>query len=101
MTAFATTALADTARLYAEAAAQAARWGLTPAEWRRSLTAKHIFTHVEWHMTGYVLEVSGAGPEDFFWADGPALDALAVPSAFSRFVREARAALSGQTPSDP
>ena len=52
-------------------------------------------------MTGYVLEVSGTGPEDFFWADGPALDTLAVPSAFSRFVREARAALSGQGLSDP
>ena len=92
---------ADGALSAAGAAAQAARWGLTPAEWRRSLTAKHIFTHVEWHMTGYVLEVSGTGPEDFFWADGPALDTLAVPSAFSRFVREARAALSGQDLSDP
>ena len=92
---------ADGALSAAEAAAQAARWGLTPVEWRRSLTVKHIFTHVEWHMTGYVLEVSGTGPEDFFWADGPALDTLAVPSAFSRFVREARAALSGQDLSDP
>ena len=77
----------------AAAAAQCARWGLTPREWKRRLTAKHIFTHVEWHMTGYVLEVSGDGPGDFFWADGPELEKRAVPSAFSRFLSEARIAL--------
>ena len=38
-----------------EAAAGAAVsvWGLEPRRWESRLTAKHIFTHVEWHMTGY------------------------------------------------
>lgn len=85
----------------AEAGEQALRWGLTPKEWRRSLSAKHIFTHVEWHMTGYVLEVSGVGTEDFFWADAPALETLAVPSAFARFLAEARDALSGASSFPP
>ena len=31
------------------------------------LTARHIFTHVEWEMTGYVLQVRGPGPADFTW----------------------------------
>lgn len=79
----------------AEAGAQALRWGLTPTQWRRSLSAKHIFTHVEWHMTGYVLEVSGTGAEELLWVDAPALDTLAVPSAFARFLAEARTLLSG------
>lgn len=35
--------------------------GLTPIDWRSRLTAKHIFTHVEWHMTGYALTVRGSG----------------------------------------
>lgn len=71
------------------AAGQAVRaWGLEPAAWKRRLTAKHIFSHVEWHMTGYALEVSGDGPEDFTWVD--TLERHAVPSAFSRFAEEVR-----------
>lgn len=58
-----------------EAAAGAAVsvWGLEPRRWESRLTAKHIFTHVEWHMTGYTLEVAGDGPADFVWADAGAL----------------------------
>lgn len=71
------------------AAAVAVRaWGLEPLAWKRRLTAKHIFSHVEWHMTGYALEVSGDGPEDFTWVD--TLERHAVPSAFSRFTEEVR-----------
>ncbi|WP_312279141.1 A/G-specific adenine glycosylase [Oscillibacter sp.] len=69
------------------------RWALSPRAWKRRLTAKHIFTHVEWHMTCYVLEVSGSGPEDFLWADESVLDRLAVPSAFARMKEEAITAL--------
>ena len=57
--------------------------------WNRKLTAKHIFTHVEWHMTGYTLEVSGDGPEDWLWVDMEELKAHAVPSAFTRYYGEA------------
>ncbi len=84
---------ADGALDEAAAGAQAALWGLTPRVWNQRLTAKHIFTHVEWRMTGYVLEVSGGGPEDFFWADGPELGKRAVPSAFARFLSEAKTML--------
>lgn len=31
--------------------------GLTPVRVKRIGTAKHIFSHVEWHMTGYELLV--------------------------------------------
>jgi len=74
----------------AAAGAQSILWGLTPSAWNQRLTAKHIFSHVEWHMTGYVLEVSGDGPGDFFWADGPELEKRAIPSAFARFLSEAK-----------
>jgi A/G-specific adenine glycosylase len=36
-----------------------------------------------------VLRVSGGGPEDFLWADGPELEKRAIPSAFARFLSEA------------
>ncbi len=76
-----------------EAAAGAAvrAWGLEPKGWKSRLAAKHIFSHVEWRMTGYTLEVSGPGPEDFIWVDS--LERHAVPSAFARFREEAERAL--------
>ena len=59
------------------------------------LTAKHIFTHVEWHMTGYTLEVAGDGPADFVWAGAEELGERAVPSAFARYSDEAKRRLGG------
>ena len=72
------------------APAAVAAWGLKPLDWKRKLTAKHIFTHVEWHMTGYTLEVRGEGPGDFLWVDAAELEEHAVPSAFARYSGEAR-----------
>lgn len=74
----------------AEAGSPVEQWGLTPEEWQKKLTAKHIFTHREWHMTGYVLRVSGPGAEELLWADGAALSRCAVPSAFARYYAEAK-----------
>ena len=64
--------------------------GLAPKQWKNKLTAKHIFTHVEWHMTGYTLEVSGEGAKDLVWMDERELAEHAVPSAFARYYEEAR-----------
>lgn len=74
------------------AAVEAVRaWGLEPKSWKNRLTAKHIFSHVEWHMTGYTLETAGEGPEDFTWVD--TLEQHAVPAAFARYREEAERAL--------
>ena len=64
-------------------------WKLEPKQWKNKLTAKHIFTHVEWHMTGYTLEISGEGPDDLVWMDARALREHAVPSAVARYYAEA------------
>ena len=74
----------------AGASAVAADWGLTPKRWESRLTARHIFTHVEWRMTGYTLEVAGEGPADFIWAASGDLADRAVPSAFARYYDEAQ-----------
>jgi len=79
----------------AAAAEAVGAMGLEVKEWKRKLTAKHIFTHVEWHMTGYTLEVSGRGAEDLVWADAEGLAARAVPSAFARYYAEAKEWLEG------
>ena len=65
-------------------------WGLTALEWKKKLTAKHIFTHREWHMTGYVLRVTGEDNGGFLWVDAEGLEACAVPSAFARYLEEAK-----------
>ena len=74
----------------AAAPAAVAAWGLEAKNWKNKLSAKHIFTHVEWHMTGYTLEVAGKGPADFVWMDGAGLTAHAVPSAFAKYYAEAQ-----------
>lgn len=71
------------------APAAVSAWGLEPKAWRKKLAAKHIFTHVEWHMTGYALEVAGDGPAEWAWVDAEELETHAVPSAFARYYGEA------------
>ena len=83
-------ALAET-----EAAAVLEQWGLTPLDWREKIGARHVFTHVEWHMTGYLLTVRGDCP-GLTWADRTALENLAVPSAFARYLREVRELLDAE-----
>lgn len=84
----------------ASAAIPVEHWGLTPREWRKKLTARHLFTHVEWQMTGYVLRVSGDGPEEFLWVDAETLTRCAVPSAFAKYYTEAKARLCGEKEED-
>jgi len=68
-------------------------WGLTPVDWKKKLTAKHIFTHVEWHMTCYVVQVKDSS-SDLTWVNREELENLAVPSAFCRVLEEARTMLT-------
>ena len=75
-----------------ETAASAAveAMGLSVIDWQSRLTAKHIFTHVEWRMTGYALTVRGDGPAELEWVDAAGLAARSVPSAFARYYEEAK-----------
>lgn len=46
--------------------------------------ARHIFTHVEWHMRGYLIRTASFGcPEDCVWAGEE--DVYALPSAFKTY----------------
>lgn len=59
-------------------------WGLSAEREEFGCTAKHIFTHIEWHMTVRTAELAeDTLPEGWVWADGSDLkDRYAVPSAF-------------------
>lgn len=51
-------------------------------------TAAHIFTHVEWHMTGYAVELDDntALPSDFIWKTPDEIkNQYALPTAFRKW----------------
>ena len=66
-----------------------ARWGLAVPKLEKAGTGKHIFTHIEWHMTALAGELDGPDlPEGWVWADRQSLrDVYAVPNAFQSFSR--------------
>lgn len=64
---------------------QAEAWGVRPAELLQSVSRTHVFTHVEWEMTGYYLRCAARDPQ-FLWADTEKLTGeIALPTAFRLF----------------
>ncbi len=68
-------------------------WGIAPISDEFGCTAKHIFSHIEWHMTVRVAEVDrDTLPEGWVWANRSELNhRYALPSAFdgmAHLVRE-------------
>ena len=78
-----------------EVVAYSKELGLAPVRVRKLGEAKHIFSHVEWHMTGYEILVDELErelhPQDesLVFADIRELqEKYAVPSAFEAFMPE-------------
>ena len=62
--------------------------GLQPAELRPAVSARHIFTHIEWQMQGWVVQCRGSGPADWVWVTPQELTLrYPVPSAFRAFTK--------------
>lgn len=62
--------------------------GMIPLSVKRLPKAKHIFSHIEWHMTGYLVTVADI-PDipGLTWASrGELLETYAVPAAFKPFL---------------
>ena len=59
-------------------------WGICVKEERFGCTARHIFTHIEWHMNARIAEAADdALPEGWVWADRTELsERYAIPNAF-------------------
>ena len=66
-----------------------AQWGLKVQSVTPCGTAKHIFTHIEWQMKGYIVEVAG-DCDGFRWADADEFETLAIPSAFRAYTAQAQ-----------
>ena len=69
-----------------EAAAHLRENGFTVDTIARLPDAKHIFTHIEWHMRGYAVSVTDEIPS-FVWADAQEIrEKYSIPSAFKAFL---------------
>lgn len=69
-----------------EAAEYLATWGIVPKDIVQKVKRKHIFTHVEWDMTGYFFECKNEN-DAFLWkTKGELLEKIALPTAFRKFL---------------
>ena len=64
-----------------------AQWGISPLCLDHGGTGKHIFTHIEWHMTALTADTAdGHLPDGWVWADRRDLqERYALPNAFQSF----------------
>ncbi len=67
---------------------QVERFGLKPREIYAQVERKHIFTHIEWHMCGFYVEVENC-TDGFLWAsETDTREDVALPTAFRLFLPE-------------
>jgi A/G-specific adenine glycosylase len=64
-------------------------WGISSLAISKTAGSRHIFTHMEWHIQGYLVYSANALPVgDNLWAEGAAVSKeYAIPSAFKFFTR--------------
>lgn len=73
----------------AQAVAQVRALGLEPLRLHPLPPAKHIFTHVEWHMTGWRVQLEPGDSGGLTWATPAQMHGeYPLPSAFRPFLRE-------------
>ncbi|MDR2354875.1 MAG: A/G-specific adenine glycosylase [Clostridiales Family XIII bacterium] len=77
---------ADGTLCEAEVLRLAQAWGLRPRSVGEREERKHVFTHIEWHMTCYRVDCETRDAR-FLWADARMLaDEIALPSAFGKLL---------------
>lgn len=66
--------------------------GITDYRLSEGIRARHIFSHIEWHMKSFVVELkSGLVRENwdqYRWVSGEDLDRITLPTAFKAFRKE-------------
>ncbi len=71
-----------------EIAAYLAEHGLSPLSFSPSVSATHIFTHIEWHMQGMRVDCASVS-KDFLWITPTELrEKIAIPTAFRAYVNQ-------------
>ena len=70
----------------AEAAAWLAEQGIASRALAPCGEAKHVFSHVEWHMTGFVVDCDAPAPSFAWFTPADVGEGIAVPTAFRYYV---------------
>ena len=71
-----------------DAIAEVEKSGIKPKEILRQVEKKHIFTHIEWQMSGVYMEVKACAG-DYVWMSADQINAeAALPTAFRQFWEE-------------
>jgi A/G-specific adenine glycosylase len=71
-----------------EAISVAEGWGVHPQDLEKTVGRKHIFTHIQWNMTGVRLRC-GNKNSAFLWADrDTVVQKMALPTAFRQFLQD-------------
>lgn len=68
-----------------DALRQIEKYGLHPTEVRMQVARKHIFTHVEWDMLGYYVDVAETGGAFEWLTSEQVCTQAALPTAFRQF----------------
>ena len=71
-----------------EALEKTAALGLRPAEIRREVMKKHIFTHIQWNMKGFYLEIAEPAGNFHWFTKEEINEQAALPTAFRQFWEE-------------
>lgn len=70
-----------------EALKQASAWGVQPTDIVKTVSKTHIFTHVQWNMTGVFLRCAAEG--EFLWFSAEQLrEEIGLPTAYRQFLEE-------------
>lgn len=68
-----------------------AQWGIkSPYKIQKTASGKHIFSHIEWHMSGYFIEIEQVPNEsELTWVSREEMrEGYAIPSAYELFLKE-------------
>lgn len=81
---------------------QIKNWGLTPVRLSPIAPVKHIFTHREWNLFGWLVPVIKAEEnEHFLWANqNDLVQNMTIPSAFSAFLKILKQEWNGRDNND-
>lgn len=63
-------------------------WGLEPKAVTSCGTAKHVFSHVEWHMTGYEVLCDATSPSFVYATLEEIAERYAIPTAFRAYTKK-------------
>ena len=70
------------------ALAKVEEMGLRPREIYRQVEKKHIFTHIQWNMTGFYMEVAEPAGDFCWFTEAEINSQAALPTAFRQFWEE-------------